>query len=255
MNDRVTKNIIKLNVDNEKVRIIDNVLKRYRDYDSEEVFIPQGVSALAEYSVSILNAKELHIPMSVEVIRKSALFCVSDVRRLYIENPDIYLECECLSNLYNLKEVYIGGNRVECIVTQRENKKKSFYLEKYLGKDKSYRIDGDITVIGRYSFSNCENLESVYIPNSVGNIDLGAFIGCKSLKEINIPNSVNMIHLWTFKGCTAIKELTIPQNTVLFSEAFEGWTREQTLRVPMHLKKLRILQRWRKKCKAKVVYY
>jgi hypothetical protein len=50
------------------------------------------------------------------------------------------------------------------------------YVNKWgIGKIK---FDGNVTLIGAYTFANCANLKTICIPNSVTNIDLGAFNNC-----------------------------------------------------------------------------
>ena len=259
-NDSVTKNVttLNININDGRIQVVDRVLIKYWDYQNEEIVIPKGVTEVAKYSISITNAKVLHIPMSVDIIRSHAFLFAWNITKLYIENPDICLEVESLEALSNLKEVYIGGQRVETVVTQRSDKKNSVYLEKYVGEDKSYVVDDDITVIGNKSFSNCTTLESVEIPKSVEHIGTQAFGGCTALKEVNMSDSVNEISMWAFENCTSIRELTIPKNIEdwrISSEAFKGWKSNQIIRAPKHLKKLRFKQRWRKKCRAKIVYY
>lgn len=257
-NGGVTKNITTLNIDNDNFQVVDRVLIKCRDYQNQEIAIPKGVTELAPYSVCSTKAQVMYIPMSVDIIRKHAFLMARNITKLYIENPDIYLEVESLGNMINLKEVYIGGQRVEAVVTQEVDKKNWLCLEKYVGEDKSYVVDKDITVIGREAFSNCKNLESVEIPESVKYIETRAFSGCTSLKEVKMTNSIKDISLWAFEGCSAVRELTLPENIMelrLSGEAFKGWKRNQVIRAPKHLKKLKFMQRWRKGCKAKIIYY
>ncbi len=256
-NGGVTKNITTLNIDNDNFKVVDRVLIKCRDYQNQKIVIPNGVTELASYSVSCTRAEVIYIPMSVDIIRKSAFVLTMNVTELYIENPDIYLEVGSLDYMMNLKEVYIGGQRVEAVVTQ-EVDKNWLCLEKYVGEYKSYVVDKDITVIGREAFSNCKNLESVEIPESVKYIETRAFSGCTSLKEVKMTNSLKDISLWAFEGCSAVRELTLPENIMeqrLSGEAFKGWKRNQVIRAPKHLKKLKFMQRWRKGCKAKIIYY
>ena len=79
-----------------------------------------------------------------------------------------------------------------------------------------------ITSIGYSAFSNCDNLSSVTIPNSVTSIGNSAFSGCGSLSSITIPNTVTSIGNRTFFGCSSLTSITIPNSvTIIEKEAFE----------------------------------
>ena len=55
--------------------------------------------------------------------------------------------------------------------------------------------------IHNVAFSNCSNLTSVTIPNSVKSIGKMAFAGCTSLTSITIPNSVETFGTNVFQDC------------------------------------------------------
>ena len=271
-----SKNVIKLNMDDGVFRVKDGVLIKCKEFSkSEELRIPDGVIDFEKYAVSAFFTKVLYLPTSVEIIRKSWINSASELTTLYIENPEIYMEVGCLENLRQLKEIYIGGQKIETVVTQDE----SVHLEKYVGKEKSYRIDDDINVINSRAFASCENLERIELSKSVNEINMWAFAGCSSLKEVVmdgqiksigclafekctslqkvvLPDSLGYILGSAFEDCTGIEELTIPQSvSFIAKEAFKGWTRKQTIHAPKRLRKFKFLQEWRKGCRAKIKYY
>ena len=56
-------------------------------------------------------------------------------------------------------------------------------------------------------FSDCTNLESVKIPNTVTSIRHSAFQYCCNLESIIIPSSVNSIGISAFSECKALKDI------------------------------------------------
>ena len=62
------------------------------------------------------------------------------------------------------------------------------------------------------AFSNCQNLTSVEIPNSVTSIGDYAFAGCTRLTGIEIPDSVTSIGDWAFSNCSSLTSITIPDS-------------------------------------------
>lgn len=69
---------------------------------------------------------------------------------------------------------------------------KGICINKYLGSETSVIVptqidDLPVISIGDWAFSECTNLESITIPNSVTSIGGGIFAACTSLKNINLP--------------------------------------------------------------------
>ena len=78
-----------------------------------------------------------------------------------------------------------------------------------------------ITVIGKYSFTECSSLNGITLPSSVTEIGYEAFGLCTSLTNITIPNSVAKIEDCAFWKCTSLVSITIPSSvTIIGSKAF-----------------------------------
>ena len=90
---------------------------------------------------------------------------------------------------------------------------------------KSIIISNDITSIGAYAFSNCQELVSVSIPNSVTFIGNYAFYVCSNLVSVSIPNSVPSIEDGVFSHCSKLASITIPNSVASITNyAFYGCT-------------------------------
>ena len=72
-----------------------------------------------------------------------------------------------------------------------------------------------VTSIGYGAFSECINLTSVIIPNSITTIEGWAFSKCSSLTSVTIPDSVTEIERCSFQGCSSLTSVTI-SNSVTF---------------------------------------
>ena len=74
-------------------------------------------------------------------------------------------------------------------------------------------IPDSVTSIGEYTFAGCTNLTKVVLPQSITQIGDGAFYNCNSLSEINIPEKVSKIEVEIsglttrspFHNCTSLK--------------------------------------------------
>ena len=69
------------------------------------------------------------------------------------------------------------------------------------------------------AFSDCSNLTSVTIPNSVTYIGHDAFSGCSNLTSVTIPNSVTYIGTDAFSNCNKLEYNTYDHADYLGNEA------------------------------------
>lgn len=85
-------------------------------------------------------------------------------------------------------------------------------------------------------FSNCDNLTSVNLPNSVTSIGDHAFFGCDNLTSVNLPNSVTSIGDHAFSGCDSLTSINLPNSvTSIGAKPFNGCNHLRTIRVsPKH---------------------
>ncbi len=80
-------------------------------------------------------------------------------------------------------------------------------------------IPETLTLIGKYAFENCINLQKVTMVNeesdefspSLKEIGEGAFFGCSSLQSAgNLPDSLKIIGSNAFSGCTSLTDIHVP---------------------------------------------
>ena len=77
-----------------------------------------------------------------------------------------------------------------------------------IGKTSSYNSNG-----GNFVFSNCNNIVSVTLPNTINFIGYGAFKACKNLKSINWPSKDFRLGDYAFTSC-GIESVTIPKTAI-----------------------------------------
>ena len=86
-------------------------------------------------------------------------------------------------------------------------------------------ISDTVTGIGGYAFSGCKNLTQIHIPDSVTSIGDGAFWYCTGLTQIHIPDSVTDIGSSAFCGCENLTQIHIPDSVISIGDhAFEYCT-------------------------------
>jgi len=81
-------------------------------------------------------------------------------------------------------------------------------------------MEYEVESIGEAAFTNCRNLASVVLPESVSYIGERAFANCTNLVSINIPDHVTEIASYAFMNCEQLATITIPASV----ETIGGWT-------------------------------
>lgn len=82
-------------------------------------------------------------------------------------------------------------------------------------REKEYKV----VKIGEFSFTNCCNLNSVIIPESVTKIGKSAFQNCENLVKIDFPQTIETIGKYAFAVCKSISSVTIPPKVKIIEEA------------------------------------
>ena len=76
-----------------------------------------------------------------------------------------------------------------------------------------------ITNIGAYLLNQCENLESVVLPNTVESIGNGSFSFCRNLVKMNIPLSVKTIGDYAFNYCDKLVDLNFQEGIEIIGDS------------------------------------
>lgn len=78
------------------------------------------------------------------------------------------------------------------------------------GNIKTLTIPDTVTSIGANAFASCEALREIRLPSKIKSISKGMFAGCIKLEKVDIPDSVDTIGSYAFYNCSMLKEVILP---------------------------------------------
>ena len=98
-------------------------------------------------------------------------------------------------------------------------------------------IEGyEVTAIGRDAFSDCTEITSIVMPDSVTEIGSYAFSGCTSLSKIILPKGLKEIAVGIFCNCSALESISVPEGvTVIGDFAFTNCSDLKQVNLPSGL--------------------
>ncbi|MBO4482698.1 MAG: leucine-rich repeat domain-containing protein [Prevotella sp.] len=102
----------------------------------------------------------------------------------------------------------------------------------------SVTIPNSVTSIGACAFTFC-NITSVTVPNSITSIEESAFSMCGRLTSVTIPNSITSIENATFFACQSFTSIAIPNSvTSIGNQAFSACISLTSVTIPNSVKSL-----------------
>ena len=143
------------------------------------------------------SLRELTIPSSVQWIANYAFEGCTSLACVTIGNPDCKIEKDAFKNCSKISEFrFDGSNCKELLHAAKGFDFSNNQLVDYLGCDEEITVPEGTAVIRnivRYKGRKNETLTRIILPDSVTTIGREAFSNCKNLQYLYIPASVNKI--------------------------------------------------------------
>lgn len=193
------------------------------------ITLPEGVTKIGDGAFWYCSSlSSIHIPNEVAKIGTGA-FGHTSLSSIRI--PDSIIESwEDTPNdiAYMLKTCFYQCEKLIDIKISNENKTFSSYDGCLYNKSKTELIFCPVgkkevniyqgtKTIGENTFSYCNNLNNIIIPDSVTQIDNFSFLRCTNLSNITIPDSVTEIARTAFENCD---NLIIKGNKNSYTETY-----------------------------------
>ena len=223
----------KITMGDEVEEIGDDAFNNCKGLDDLE--IGKNVRRIGKYAFYFTNIKNLVVPDNVRVIDDCAF-------------ADVPLETLVLGNSLDSigAEAFEGGgdrNHHNFIETLTIPSSVTYIGElAFRGCERLKTIiikEGQPLTIGERAFTYCQELSSVYIPNSAIEIREEAFRYCTKLTSVSIGDNIKTIGMYAFAGCPNIVNLTLGKGLEeIGSGAFMECNKMKTVKFHEGLKKI-----------------
>lgn len=159
------------------------------------VSLPNSLSTIGFRAFSgCVGLTSITLPVSLTSIGGSAFSGCTGLTSVVIPENVNSIGVGAFSECANLVSVTLlcGGFVSQDSPKTWDSKKKVFVYDSYKtifgDQVKHYVLGNTVQRIGSYVFSDCVNVESIFIPASVSSVGIKAFDGCTGLKKVIVPD-------------------------------------------------------------------
>ena len=177
----------------------------FENANMTEIIFPDTLEGIFSYSIQWCeNLRYLHLPESLTSIGESGIAGCPSLESIILSSNltsiGRWVDLYCMNlNQYN-NGLYIPSNNNPYFMLVSVN---DMNVE-------TMKIHPDTKFIAENALSNCRQLKSIKIPNSVEYIGAMAFYYCSNLEEVILSSNLKSIEHSAFSFCTSLKIITIP---------------------------------------------
>ena len=188
-------------------------LSKFGYENDDDLTFPTYVTNVGEYAFYGTNFDTINVNEYIEMIGESAFANIDVLSNI---NVDIYN-----IDYYSVNGVLFSYDD-ELIQYPIAKNIQTYSIPAYISEisDNAFKNAinlttvnfGNVESIGNYAFSGCENLEVVYMPDTITEIGLAAFENCSNIYAVSFSYNLVTIGDFAFKGCTSLFWIEIPSS-------------------------------------------
>lgn len=214
----------------------------------KDIHIPSNLKEIAPYTFTGCGIETLTIPESVKKIDYYAFSGCDYLESVVVPDTVRYIGDGAFSHCDRLADItlpdtldYLGRSILfesAYAVNHNNWENDMLYYGTYLLdannaiKGKAFVKEGT-TMIAAGTFSFCDSLSYVYLPDSVDYIGLQCFGSSEILREVRMPREAKVIEPSAFLNCPALESIIIPEGVeVIPQDAFLCCDNLNYIRIP-----------------------
>ena len=229
----------------------------YRE-DIKKVIVKEGVTEIGQLAFKdCVNLKSVSLPEGLVEI-DFAVFENTAIKELVLpDSLDHFYAITIDQSEIQLSTATENAKlKIENNIVFSRDKKTLFYYPSY--REGSYTVPDGVETISQYAFYfskadrillpnslktigfrafACSNIESIDIPDSVTEMDIGICTDCIQLKTASVGDSVTVLD-GTFDWCENLKKCKIGKNVKVINGAFRGNESLKSVTLPKNLESL-----------------
>ena len=209
----------------------------YRCSGISSISLPDAVTTIAKYTFSeCTNLSSVTFGNAVTLIGKHSFSYCSSLTEIVIPNTVTRIVTSAFYKCNNLSSVILS-NSIGTIETsvfcdcsslssiELPSSVHSIETSAFLRSGLTSINTNAVFTIGQYAFSECNNLVSVTLGNSLSTIENYAFSSCGNLSSVSFGGAVSSIGQYAFRFCSQLTSISIPNSvTTIGRYAFADCT-------------------------------